>query len=128
MALSLKDISLTYKIAGKKRTILDNISLDVDSGKVISITGKSGCGKTSLLNVIATLVKPNRGDLFVDGERINYFLDLMPARTRRRKIGYIFQTFRLIHRESLLDNVLLPLRIIGDLDKSGVERAEYFPC
>ncbi len=112
--LKLEKVSKHYKIAGMRKIILDKISLEINPGEIISITGKSGSGKTTLLNVIAGITRPSGGSVFFNNKKMNYFLDILPSRLRNRKIGFVFQTFRLLPQETVWSNVLLPARIRGN--------------
>jgi putative ABC transport system ATP-binding protein len=113
MILQVEDCAKTYRIGGKKRTILDSLSLSVDAGELVSITGRSGGGKTTLLNVIAGIVPPEKGSVFINGSRMRHRLDPLASRMRNREIGFVFQTFRLLGDETVMANVLLPARIRG---------------
>jgi len=116
--LKLEGVDKVYKIAGKTKQILQRVDLDLKEGEIAAVTGKSGCGKTTMLNIIAGLTPPSHGKLYFMGKRIVYFLDLMPSWIRNRKIGFIFQTFKLINEETVASNILLPARIRGHAGKN----------
>ncbi len=101
--------------------ILNGLDLHIDRGEIISITGKSGCGKTTLLNVIAGLTSPDSGSVFFNGKRVAYGFDLSLSRRRNREMGFVFQTFKLLDDESVLSNVLLPARLRGRIESSTRE-------
>ncbi len=122
--LRLESICKSYNIGRLKLQVLKNVSLEVKRGEIISVTGKSGAGKTTLLNIIAGLTKPDRGTVFLNNKRLFYFLDIMPARFRNQKIGFVFQTFRLLQNETVYFNVLLPLIISGWIGKKKRDFAE----
>ncbi len=122
--LKLSNIKKVYRIAGIKKKILDGITLDVKPGELISLTGKSGSGKTTLLNIISGLAKPSFGAVYLDGRRITYFLDIMPSRMRSAKIGFVFQTFRLLPNETTRSNVLLPARILGRINRKTLDHSD----
>jgi len=122
--LKLLNVKKFYRIAGIKKTILEDITLEIKHGEIISLTGKSGSGKTTLLNIISGLTKPSGGDVYFDDKKIKYFLDIIPSRMRCRKIGFIFQTFRLLPGETTWSNVLLPARILGRINHKTVEYAD----
>lgn len=124
MILCAKNISKHYRIAGTKKQIIDRVDLALDRGQICSITGKSGCGKTTLLNVIAGIVTPDRGSVFINDRRMIYALDVLTARKRNREIGFIFQTFRLLNEETVISNVLLPARIRGRVGRDTIEYAD----
>ncbi len=120
--LKLKNIYKSFKIAGKKKSIISNLNLSIKKGEIIAITGESGCGKTTILNIISGLTIPDNGSVYVNDKKIYYFLDIIPAWIRNRKIGLIYQTFRLINEESVISNILLPARIKGKINKKTKEK------
>lgn len=113
MLLTLEKISRKFKIAGKGVPVLQSLDFSIDRGEIVSITGRSGCGKTTLLNVITGITSPESGDIFFQGKRVYYRLDFVMSRLRNRHMGQIFQTFRLLDDETVLNNILLPARISG---------------
>ncbi len=121
--LKLNNIGKTYHTAGRRLEVLRNINLTLNASEIIAITGKSGSGKTTLLNIITGLTSPSNGSVEFHGKTLNYFLDIIPAHIRNRRIGFIFQTFRLMQKESVLSNVLLPARIKGIVNRQVKERA-----
>lgn len=113
MILQVENCTKTYRIGGKRRTILDSLSLSVNAGEMVSVTGRSGSGKTTLLNIIAGIVAPEKGRVYINGSRMRHRLDPLASRMRNREIGFVFQTFRLLGDETVMANVLLPARIRG---------------
>ncbi|MBN2078827.1 MAG: ABC transporter ATP-binding protein [Spirochaetes bacterium] len=101
-----------------KKRILAGIDLDLAAGRICAITGKSGCGKTTLLNIIAGITSPERGSVRINGRKMRFAFDILASRMRNREIGFIFQTFRLLNDESVISNVLLPARIRGRVGKA----------
>jgi putative ABC transport system ATP-binding protein len=122
--LVLKGVSKSYPIAGERRVILDGVNLDIKKGEIVSFTGKSGCGKSTLLNVISGITSPEKGSVYLDGKKMVYFLDIFSSIARNKKIGFIFQTFRLLPEETVWSNVLMPARIKGSLNKGIKDRME----
>jgi putative ABC transport system ATP-binding protein len=122
--LELQEITKYYRIAGKKTGILDRLSLLVRPGELVSITGRSGSGKTTLLNVISGITRPQKGKVLIQGKKLYHRLDILSSAVRNRRIGFIFQTFRLLPDETVYQNVLLPARIRGSVDKNTRERAQ----
>lgn len=96
--------------------VLRDVTLDVAEGEFVALLGRSGCGKTTLLNVVADLVKPTEGMVRVNG-------DSAESARKKREIGFIFQTPALLKNRSALGNVLLPMEIAGMNRKRAVERA-----
>ncbi len=123
MVLNVAGIEKRFRIAGTKKRILAGIDLDIGAGRICAITGKSGCGKTTLLNVIAGITAPDRGSVRINGRKMRHAIDILASRMRNREIGFIFQTFRLLGDESVLSNVLLPARIRGRVGSSVKDHA-----
>jgi putative ABC transport system ATP-binding protein len=105
---------VTKQFAGKRQvTALDDITLTIPKGELISIIGPSGSGKSTLLNLIGGLDRPTAGVVRVDGEPLGALTDDQLTRVRRDKIGFIFQFFNLLPTLSCLENVGLPLHLRG---------------
>jgi ABC-type lipoprotein export system ATPase subunit len=117
MLLKLENISKSFRIAGKKTLVLNDLSFEINEGEIVSITGKSGCGKSTMLNVIAGLIKADKGKIFLREKRIRNFFDILTSRRRNREFGFIFQNFRLMNDETVKSNILLPARIRGKVNK-----------
>jgi putative ABC transport system ATP-binding protein len=92
-------------------TILDRIDLAIEAGEFTAILGPSGSGKSTLLGLLAGLDRPSEGEVLVDGERIDALDEDALALLRRRKIGFVFQSFQLLGNLTALENVLLPLEL-----------------
>ena len=92
---------------------LDDVTLKIEKGEFIAIMGPSGCGKTTLLNVIGLLDRVDDGDYFLDGKSIERLSAKQQARVRSQQIGIVFQSFNLINRLTVLENVALPLTYKG---------------
>ncbi|MFQ5428992.1 MAG: ABC transporter ATP-binding protein [Phycisphaerae bacterium] len=100
---------------------LDGVSLDIQEGECVSITGQSGSGKSTLMHLLGCLDRPTAGEYVLDGQLVSRMPDRQLALIRNRKIGFVFQTFNLIQRTSALDNVAVPLfygRVSGVREKS----------
>ncbi|MGC8764260.1 MAG: ABC transporter ATP-binding protein [Brevinematia bacterium] len=120
--LKLEKVSKTFHIGKNRKKVLDSVDLEVNKNEVVAITGKSGEGKTTLLNIIAGIVVPDKGKVFFNGKRVYFLFDLYPAFLRNRYFGFVFQTFRLLPEESVLENLLLPAKIKGFVTKKVKER------
>jgi putative ABC transport system ATP-binding protein len=102
---------------------LEDINLSISAGELVSIVGPSGSGKSTLLNLIGGLDRPTSGEISIDGQRMSGFSDDELTRTRREKIGFIFQFFHLLPSLTCLENVGLPLHLAGWPRRRVVERA-----
>src|SRR5215204_2597277 len=110
--IDLRHVSKQF--AGKRQvTALDDVTLTIPRGEMVSIIGPSGSGKSTLLNLIGGLDRPSAGDVLVDGEALGGLSDDALTRVRRDKIGFIFQFFNLLPTLSCLENVGLPLHLRG---------------
>ena len=124
MAAMIALDAVTKQFAGKRDVIaLDNITLTIPSGQMVSIIGPSGSGKSTLLNLVGGLDRPTAGQVSVDGERLGNLSDDALTRVRRDKIGFIFQFFNLLPTLSCLENVGLPLHLRGWPRKKVDDRA-----
>jgi lipoprotein-releasing system ATP-binding protein len=116
------------RLSGIKKTvgseqILKGIDLEVYEGEFVSIIGASGSGKSSLLYIMGLLDKPTEGEVFFEGEKIDYSNDKRLSYLRNSKIGFVFQFHYLVQELSLLDNVILPAIKKGVPIKEARERA-----
>ena len=108
-----KGISKEYGTGASQVSALRSVDLAVERGAFVAIMGPSGCGKSTLLNLLAGLDRPTAGEVWLDGERIDELSEADLARLRRRKVGFVFQSFNLIPTLSAGENVELPLRLAG---------------
>ena len=123
MILELKNIYKDY-IQGKMTVpVLKDISLSVEKGEYLAIMGPSGSGKTTLMNIIGCLDQPTSGQYFLDGEDVLSYKDKALSDVRLKSIGFVFQSFYLLPRQSALDNVSLPLIYSGISKKERKEKA-----
>ena len=105
---------VTRRFEGKRQVVaLDNVSLTIARGEMVSVIGPSGSGKSTLLNLVGGLDRPSSGEVRVDGEALGSLSDDNLTRVRRDKIGFIFQFFNLLPTLSCLENVGLPLHLRG---------------
>ena len=105
---------VSKQFSGKRRvTALDDISIEVTRGEMVSIIGPSGSGKSTLLNLIGGLDQPTSGEIHIDGQSIARLTDDELTHLRRDKIGFIFQFFNLMPSLTCLENVALPLHLRG---------------
>jgi putative ABC transport system ATP-binding protein len=122
-AIELIDLKKKYGEGPESTFALRGVSFAVDSGEFVSISGPSGSGKSTLLNAIGALDRPTSGRVLLDGVDISKLSSVELARIRNQKIGFVFQDFYLIPRMSTVENVELPLSIVGAPPKERRERA-----
>lgn len=114
MLLQLKNISKSYKQAETgKQVVLDDISLSVDSSETLSIVGPSGIGKSTLLNIIGGLDKPDSGEVMLNGKNLAKMSDLELSAIRNKEIGFVFQTHYLLPQFNVMENILIPTMASG---------------
>lgn len=111
--IELRALTKRYGIADAEHHALRNIDLVIDAGEFISIMGPSGCGKTTLLNILGLLDRSTEGEYLLDGKEVNRLSSARHAKIRSTQIGMIFQSFNLVHRLNVIENVALPLTYSG---------------
>ena len=107
--LELKNITKVYESADVKTPVLKGITFDVQDGEFIAIMGPSGSGKSTLMHILGALDSATSGEYLLDGKNISEFTEDQLAEIRRKKIGFVFQSFNLLPRATVLRNVMLPL-------------------
>ncbi|MBV8515101.1 MAG: ABC transporter ATP-binding protein [Acidobacteria bacterium] len=109
--LSLQDVRKDYSTDGQPVRALDGVSLDVEAGQFVALVGRSGCGKSTLLNLAGAMDFPTSGRVLLDGVATRSLKDAELTKLRREKVGFIFQSFQLLHTLTVLGNVELPLQL-----------------
>lgn len=110
MLLELKNIYKTYIQGSMEVPVLNDINLSIEEGEYVAIMGPSGSGKSTLMNIIGCIDKPTSGSYLLDGEEIEKYNDKELSQVRNKQIGFVFQNFNLLPRQTALDNVGLPLQ------------------
>ena len=132
------DLSKTVQGPGGSLTILQQLELTVMAGEAVAILGASGSGKSTLLGLLAGLDQPSRGEVRLFGQSLSGLDEDARARLRAGQVGFVFQNFQLLPTLTALENILLPLELIGRpnprpqalhaLDQVGLtQRADHFP-
>lgn len=107
--LQVRNVTKVYQAEGAPVVALQDVSLELVSGEFIALTGRSGCGKSTLLNLCGAMDFPTSGEVILDGRATNTLKDAELTRLRREKVGFIFQSFQLLHTLTAVENVELPL-------------------
>lgn len=113
MRLELSNITREFRLGGETLAILRGVSLSIEAGEFLAIMGPSGSGKTTLMNLLGLLDRPTTGEYHMDGQEVGGLGVAARARLRSRSLGYVYQNFNLIPRESALVNVETPLMYQG---------------
>ena len=138
--IEMKGVSKTYPMGGEDVAALSDVSLKVEEGSFLAVTGPSGSGKSTLLYTMGGLLTPTSGDVVIDGVRVYGLSPRSRARFRRENVGFVFQTFELLPYLTAIENVMLPLSLVdidseeqedrafGCLEKVGLaKRADHKP-
>jgi putative ABC transport system ATP-binding protein len=117
-------VGLTKHYRRGQETIkaLDGVTLDIEPGEFIAVVGRSGSGKTTMLDLLGLLLKPTAGSLVIDGVETTRLSDRERAHMRARKVGFVFQEYNLLAGLNVLENVLLPQRYVKE-GEAGRKRA-----
>jgi len=125
--LVLDKVTKDYVTDGAPVRALHDVSLEVATGQFLALVGRSGCGKSTLLNLAGAMDFPTSGQVLVDGISTTSLSDAGLTQLRRQKVGFIFQSFQLLHTLTVLENVELPLLLAGvaDARPSARQRLEW---
>jgi len=122
--IEAKNLVKIFQMGETSVTALDDVSVEIDSGEFIAITGQSGSGKSTLMNLIGCLDTPTDGHYFIDGKDVAKLDRDELAKIRNEKIGFVFQKFHLLPDLTALDNVALPALYAGEKEAKAREMAK----
>jgi putative ABC transport system ATP-binding protein len=120
--VSLQNVVKDYLTDGQRVRALDGLSLEVSRGEFVAIAGRSGCGKSTLLNLAGAMDFPTSGQALLDGVSTSTLKDAALTQLRREKVGFIFQSFQLLHTLTVLENIELPLLLAGKANARAAAR------
>ena len=123
MIIQTKDIKRSFIMGSTSVEALKGINFNVEKGEFIAIMGPSGSGKTTLMNIIGCLDTPTSGQYLLNNKLVNNLDEDELALIRNKEIGFVFQSFHLLAKNSALDNVLLPLKYAGKGKEESLQRA-----
>ncbi|MCH8067157.1 MAG: ABC transporter ATP-binding protein [Nanoarchaeota archaeon] len=121
--IKLENVWKTYQMGEVEVNALKGVSLDINKGDFVAITGASGSGKSTMMNLVGCLDIPTKGSIFLDGKDISKVSESSLAQFRGQKIGFIFQQFNLIPTLNALENVMLPLEFQDIADDLARKKA-----
>jgi putative ABC transport system ATP-binding protein len=125
MIIKTNNIKRVFEVGSETVHALKGIDLNVEAGEFISIMGPSGSGKTTLMNIIGCLDTPSSGEYFLNNQLVNDLNEDQLAIIRNKEIGFVFQSFHLLAKNSALNNVLLPMKYAGaDMNEAEI-RAKH---
>jgi len=117
--VKIENISKSFGSGNKKVDILDEINLTIEPYQLVALRGRSGSGKTTLLNLIGALDQPTGGEIYIEGNPISKYNEKQRSELRRKKMGFVFQSYGLVPLMTVEENIEFGLRI------AGVPRAEW---
>ena len=122
--IEVKNLYKLYKLGDSAVRALNGVSLEIYEGEFCAIVGTSGSGKSTMLNMLAGLEKPTKGEVIIDGQHIENLKEDQLVRFRREKVGFIFQSFQLLGSMNALENVALPLSFRGVPKAERLKKAD----
>ena len=124
MIIETQNLVKSFQVGSEEVQALKGINLSVKKGEFLSIMGPSGSGKTTLMNIIGCLDTPTSGQYYLNNQLVNELDDDNLAMIRNKEIGFVFQSFHLLARNSALNNVMLPLKYAGIKETDAYQRAK----
>ena len=123
-AIRAVNLTRTFEVGETTVEALRCINLEVTEGQFVALVGPSGSGKSTLLNLVGGLDRPTDGQLWIDGVELSASKEKALTDHRRRRVGFVFQSFNLLPRLTAVENVALPLMFVGVDERERIERAE----
>jgi putative ABC transport system ATP-binding protein len=123
MIVELRNVEKWYDEGTTRRQVLHGVDMHIVAGERVALVGKSGSGKSSLLNIISGIDYANAGDVVIGGSDINQLSEAARTQFRRKHVGFVFQFFNLVPTLTVLENVLLPLELNGIMGTTAHTRA-----
>ena len=123
MIIETKNLKRLFQVGSETVEALKGINLSVEKGEFVSIMGPSGSGKTTLMNIIGCLDTPTHGTYYLNNQLVNELDDDELASIRNKEIGFVFQSFHLLAKNSALNNVMLPMKYAGVKESEAENRA-----
>lgn len=124
MIINVKNLTKSFDTGAQSVHALKGVNFSINKGEFISIMGPSGSGKTTLMNIIGCLDSPTTGSYELNGQIVSELEEDMLAKIRNQEIGFVFQSFHLLPKNSALNNVLLPLKYAGVKENEATKRAK----
>ena len=124
--IELKRLSKSYQEGNKRRLVLNELDLSVAEGQMYVLLGRSGSGKSTMLNLLSGIDQPDTGQVIIDGTDISKMNEKDRTKYRRDNIGFVFQSFNLISTLTAFENVVLPLSLKGDDPTESEQKAQFF--
>jgi putative ABC transport system ATP-binding protein len=124
MLISVKDLKKEYRETEVVTNVLKGLTFDIKKGEFVSIMGPSGSGKSTLMHILGFLDKPTSGQYFFEDREVSGLTDDELAEMRSHKVGFIFQSFNLLNRSNVLENVILPMIYSGVSNAERILRAK----
>nr|WP_246138192.1 ABC transporter ATP-binding protein [Fodinibius salinus] len=124
--IQLKQLTKIYQEGEKSRSVLDELNLSVQEGEMLVLLGRSGSGKSTMLNLVSGVDKPDSGEVRIGGTDLTTLNEKNRTLFRRNNIGFVYQSFNLISTLTAHENVLLPLKLKGIKDSQTLDNAQQF--
>ncbi len=124
--IQLKQLSKSYQEGNKRRLVLNELELSVAEGQMYVLLGRSGSGKSTMLNLLSGIDQPDTGQVIINGTDISKMNEKDRTKYRRDNIGFVFQSFNLISTLTVFENVVLPLSLKGDNPAESKQKAQFF--